>query len=308
MNKYINTLSILGFSLSILFLTSFTSDNKKTNDWEINKLKGKVKTMKESSYKAITTVSGAIIKDTNKTEYVANKDKYIIFNESGYRIEEMRFTKNGDVAYTFKFTYDENQKIKEGSLLHDNPEYVSGYSYIYNEKGELKQEKITDYLGNLMYKSIYIYDDKGNIAEYQRYDYTVEAYYDYDEYYDDYYEVDYIYDKYIYTYDPSGNVISESYYGEETSSNYKYLYTYNDKGKMIEHAYYNQDSTLIEIAKYTYDTKGNVIEEKYYTNGTTLDKIMTCTYEYDSKNNWTKCIIFENSIAIMIKERKIEYY
>jgi hypothetical protein len=306
MNKYINILRVLGFSLSILFLTAFTSDNKTTNDWEIYKLKGKVKSMKEFSYKAITTISGAIIKDSIKTEYLATKDVYIIFNANGYKIEGRGFTKEGVEAYKWVYTYDENQKLIKGTLVHDNPEYLTTYSYIYNENGKLKQQDVKDYLGNLAYKDVYIYDEKGNIIELGRYDYTAEDYYEYDDYYDDYYEMEYIYEKYIYTYDPSGNAISESYYGNETSS--KYLYSYNDKGKMTEHAYYDDDNTLIEIVKYAYDEKGNVIEEKYFKNGTTVDKIMTCTYEYDNRNNWTKCIIYENNIAIMIKERKIEYF
>ena len=127
-------------------------------DWNKKELKGKVKSMTETTYKY----------EDNEV-----KKKKTIFNENGYIIEELHYDKNGNLAQTKRTkngtyktlektiynkegkvirtqTYTQNQYDKAGVKITDDSNYfkdknrelyqsLSEYSYVYDKKGRLQE-------------------------------------------------------------------------------------------------------------------------------------------------------------------------
>jgi len=87
-------------------------------DWKDKELKGKVKSMTETTYKY----------EDNEV-----KKKKTIFNENGYIVEELHYDKNRKEPYSYKKRY--NQK----GLLIESHEHT--YSYEYDKNGNLVQIK-----------------------------------------------------------------------------------------------------------------------------------------------------------------------
>lgn len=81
------------------------------------------------------------------------------------------------------------------------------------------------------------------------------------------------------TYDASGNEISEIYYNEDGSINYSYEYEYDEFGNQISW------SNGVYRSEWEYDTAGNRILENHYS-GSSRDSQRS--YEYDSGGNLIK--------------------
>lgn len=101
------------------------------NDWKDKNLKGKVKTMTEITY--TYGFSG----EDNEVKKIVTK-----FNENGYIIEELEYSKNREEPYSYEHRYDQK------GLLIESDEYA--YSYEYDKERNLvriKQPKYGTYGG-----------------------------------------------------------------------------------------------------------------------------------------------------------------
>ena len=132
----------------LVFSYSYSSIMPET-DWKDKELKGKVKSMTETTYNY-----GYSGKDNE-----VNKKK-TIFNENGYIVEELHYDKNRKEPYSYKKRYNDK------GLLVESHEHT--YTYEYDKNGNLVQTKRTK---NETYKTLekIIYNKEGKIIRTQTY-------------------------------------------------------------------------------------------------------------------------------------------
>jgi len=90
-------------------------------DWNKKELKGKVKSMTETTYKY----------EDNEV-----KKKKTIFNKNGYIIEELQYDKNRKEPYSYKKRYNDKGLLVESHELYQS---LTDYSYIYNKDGKIQE-------------------------------------------------------------------------------------------------------------------------------------------------------------------------
>ena len=130
--------------LSVLCLVSCNQSEKK-NDLTEENLKGKVKSIKETTYEAVDKFGqiekGDVLVDSSAV--YTDDGRFKIYNEKGNKIEENYYNSNGSLIYKNTYKYDEKgNKIEE---------------YHYDEDGKFN------------YKTTYKYDEKGNTIEINNY-------------------------------------------------------------------------------------------------------------------------------------------
>ena len=113
LKKYLGGLILM----LLVFSYSYSAIMPET-DWKDKELKGKVKSMTETTYKY----------EDNEV-----KKKKTIFNENGYIIEELHYDKNRKEPYSYKKRYNDK------GLLGESHEHT--YTYEYDKNGNLVQIK-----------------------------------------------------------------------------------------------------------------------------------------------------------------------
>ena len=301
---------IITLFISILFMIGCNTNKSKTEtDLEKQGFKGKVKSIKSTTYKAIEKFG-----EIEKGEEV---DKLLsIFNEMGNFTERI-YSKNGKID--------------------------SKQTYIYNDQGNIIDKKEYDSDGNLKLQTTYNYDDNGNKIEentfggYQ----TQKTTYKYD---DKGREVESLMTlsfqgingsaelRITKEYDQKGNIIEEKNYNNHNKLSSKGIYTYDERGNKIKEIFINLDSkkpeekniyiydknnNKIEVQEYIsenlsektiikYDEKGNILEEHI----TDFNKNMSfkIVYKNDKIGNPIEKIYYNNEIPHIVDEIEIEYY
>lgn len=103
-------------------------------------------------------------------------------------------------------------------------------------------------------------------------------------------------------------MISSTTYGEEGKIWGRETFKIDMDGNISEHAYFTTDTNTVEHSfTYKYDKNKNVIQKGYFKPGVKSKK-HTYAYEYDKTGNWIKRTDFEADKAVLIAERKFEYY
>ena len=113
LKKYLRGLILM----LLVFSYSYSAIMPET-DWKDKELKGKVKSMTETTYKY----------EDNEV-----KKKKTIFNENGYIVEELHYDKNRKEPYSYKKRYNDK------GLLGESHEHT--YTYEYDKNGNLVQIK-----------------------------------------------------------------------------------------------------------------------------------------------------------------------
>ena len=143
--------------LSVLYLVSYGQLEKK-NDLTEENLKGKVKSIKETTYKAVDKF-GQIKKGNVLNNY------FTIYNKKGNTIEGNEYYSDGSLNYKTTYKYDEKgNKIEKNTYKYDGSlNYKTTYKY--DEKGNKIEKNNYYYSGRLDSKTTYKYDEKGNTIE-----------------------------------------------------------------------------------------------------------------------------------------------
>ena len=147
--------------LSVLCLVSCNQSEKK-NDLTEENLKGKVKSIKETTYKAIEKFGqiekGDVLYDVFNDPFIT-----IIYNEKGDRIEENHYNSDGSLDYKVTYKYDENGNKIEGNIYFSDGSLLEKYTYKYDEKGNIIEKNRYNSNGSLDEKYTYKYEyDKNN--------------------------------------------------------------------------------------------------------------------------------------------------
>lgn len=113
--------------------------------------------------------------------------------------------------------------------------------------------------------------------------------------------------KIIISYNPLGNKTEEKWYNSDGNVLVRWIYKYDEHNNQVEMSKYTPEGNLHAHWTYTYDNKGSVISKDDYSVNYNIHIITKYKYTYDSENNWTTKIVFNQDNDYIIS-RKIEYY
>lgn len=296
--------------ISILFMIGCnTNKSKIETDLEKQGFKGKVKSIKSTTYKAMEKFG-----EIQKGEEV---DKLLsIFNEMGNFTERI-YSKNGKIDSKQTYIYNNQKNIIDKKEYDSDGILKLQTTYDYDEKGNKIEENTFGRFETQ--KTTYKYDDKGREVEslitfsFQGIDGSVEL-------------------RITKEYDQKGNVIEEKNYNNRNQLSNRNIFTYDERGNRIKEIFidlntneseekniytYDKNNKKIEIQKYIsknlsekttikYDEKGNILEEHIIDfNRNTLFKIV---YKNNKIGNPIEKIYYNNEIPYLIEEIEIEYY
>ena len=331
------------FILAALVLISSCSHTEKKiekTDSEKYGLKGKVKSVCISNYKAKENFGIEVIKDGRLKDdiiYHSGTDSCYKFNELGrfiYR-EWLPFDENDQYLKDFsKIESAYVKRIKEENIYFNNKlirkiETVCDNSimidnYVYRNDGLIDSIKICwkQHRGKCDCRNIYtkyMYDSNGFIAS--------KTHINNGE----------ITSNNMYTCDARGNITIDKEYGSNIHSNVEgdltstknfkydelnrvvlkktinnpdlsysqYRYEYNKDNQLVLEEYGLPNSNYFESYRYVY-----LLDDLFITLIATNKGIGKETFEYtrDNKNNWIKKIVYLNDKPVTITERTIEYF
>ena len=276
---------IITLFISILFMIGCnTNKSKIETDLEKQGFKGKVKSIKSTTYKAI---------------------------------EKFGEIQKGEKFSGFFYTFNKDGNFIE--CISDEKENNSRQTFIYNDKGNIIEQKEYDSEGSLKSQTTYNYDDKGREVEslitlsFQGINGSAEL-------------------RITKEYDQKGNIIEEKNYNNHNKLSSKGIYTYDERGNKIKEIFINLDSKKPEEKNiYIYDKNNNKIEVqeyisenlsektiiKYDEKGNILEKDLIdfnknmsfkIIYKNDKIGNSIEQIYYVNGNLYVIEEIEIEYY
>jgi hypothetical protein len=271
---------VLIFCTCILWGCSKISNH---TDWKAEGLRGKVKSMREYSYRLpVSGVNAANVERFN--------DHLLLFNKNGCVVETVRYADSAVPKMKSRSYYNENYKIdsafgSEGNLLDIQ---ITEY----NKNGyKTKLTVYNKYISTSIYIKDFTYDNSNNLIE----------------------EVEYtpkgaLVSKYAYNYDSAGRKIQSREYNSAGRLDGYEIYKYDKNGNNTLTHYYSPDGVLRTEFVYRYDSIGNIIENKFHNleHDTTIQSI--CKYEYDNNNNWIKQTFYDNGKPVLTKKRELVYY
>ncbi|GHV37562.1 hypothetical protein FACS1894178_9310 [Bacteroidia bacterium] len=281
---------LLIFAAMIIGSSCAQKHQTKTS-WELDGLKGKVKSLRTITYEAIDTL-GKIAKG-NIVDNVYGSI-LINYNRKGGWIEYRSYTPAGKNRWAEIPSFDEkgNRMERRDYIFSESDSTLHRrYSNKYDNKGNLTTAFLYNASDSLIWKRSYVYDNKGNETEICSYNAT-----------------DILNWKVICAYDSKSNLIEENVYSASGNLDSKTIYKYDSKGNRIEQCGYKSDDSLESKTTYQYDENGFQVEVCKYNADGKLDKRFAYKYKYDTKGNWIEKIDYKDDVAVRIYERKIEYY
>lgn len=266
-----------------------------TNALPMMELKGKVKSVEQIAFVTKDSI-GKVFKGVRKID--TNNfgiDFFIQFDMSARATVEKYNYKESSLEIFHQYDNIKNTETVEEHPSHYKSGKISNRTvYKYNKEGKVIQLDATGFYKDdsqsSSSKSIYKYNEKGNLAERTLFSPNSKPL------------------KITYKYDSKGNMISLTNFGEAGEIWGRETFKIDANGNISEHAFCPVDTNTVEHSfTYKYDKNNNVIEKNYFKPGTTSKKYIY-TYEYDKMGNWIKRTDFENDKAVLIAERKFEYY
>lgn len=280
-----------------LLETRTDCDNPETG-WKLEKLNGKVKSLREE-----------------KIEYIYGDHKkeltrLITFQPNGdyIRDDQREYYRNIDYRKITKptFVFDKNCRVIERRDP-KRPDRMAGATrtvFSYTPSGTLKEEAIYDSEGHLQWKSVATLDKNEWIIE------TNNTTQEHPEHFKPKrYDV-YRHTKSLFRLDESGNQIEEISYSWEGKLYATYKRAYDSARRLIRELRLDHKNRPIDLVISKFDETGLLQEELKYTSNTysSLDELIPGTldsgyglfqygyrtvYEYDKSNNWIKKTEFD---------------
>lgn len=262
--------------LSLLFLTSCSSNSVFENSFRAYELNQKVKSVSVLTYEAKSKF-GDIVK--GDLAYNPWETYNAIFNQDGYITELTNFDDDGDIYSKHLYTYNEK------SLLIQLADY--------DRNGRLEEKKKYSYKGKKLC-SLAIYDKDG--SEKSRYEYVYDG------------------ARVIEGRCFEGENLSSRFENEYQTSKVLAKQTYFDAdGKLFYEVQYNEKGQCIKQKglNLAFDTEYNKygLRSSIKIHGDDIDDITYFEYEYDKKQNWIKRISYKGEAKEPdeISERVINY-
>lgn len=206
-----------------------------------------------------------------------------VYDSKGNKAEEKG--RGGKTIYK----YDASNRVKEEIEYDLSGNEERKVVYTYNAAGWKTKAEFFRNEG-LWYTREYTYTDKGKLASYVETESGIRVM-----------EVQY-------SWDASNNLIEEAATFPSPEMDYKVNMSYNKHGEWIESRRWSSDNGVTVKTTADYDEMGNQVKYVEYDSKDKPELRITHEFEYDTKGNWIKMSVFQNSNLISVSERTIEYY
>jgi hypothetical protein len=305
-----------------LFLFACTENKKVKNDWTEENLKGEVKLITDSLYKAVEK-DGVIQKDSFKYTGIS------IFNNMGYLLYDSSYKDGKEIFKLIQKYDDRNNCLDRISYKNCKVSYhrIRQYDEHNNETVEIEFEP---YQGNSQTNNLkdsvvkneshysYKYDSNGNIIEniatqnrkpWFRFEYTWDnkgneiqekQYYAWDKTLSGYNKT---------KYDSMGNELERDCYDADSVLYFKFIMKYDKNGYKTQEMARRRGDTIEMDEVMAYDDRGNRIRDIDYDKDSIVHWDMRYEFKkFDSKGNWHESIFYNKGKLETITKRTIEYY
>lgn len=224
-----------------------------------------------------------------RTPENAQIDRITMAYKAGNLVEKRTFNMQDNPSDRIEYIYDAKGNVKE-ELFYLGTEYVQFRAeYEYNDKKQKISEARYNKDSKLMYKTLFKYENGRLVAS---------------ETYNDKNEVDYMEKN---SYDEKGNLVERYTFERFDNAEIVDTYAYDATGNKIQWTSLRNKKPIMKVS-YEYDShnnltalnavgaEGNIIDQRSYK------------YEYGKKGNWLKKIIMINQKPAIVVERTIKYY
>jgi hypothetical protein len=221
--KILNTLKI---SLVFLWILLPVLSWAQNNDYARWNLKGKVKTIKETSY----SVNDQHAKDSLEY-YFLNE-----FNSEGNKIVDAAYLPDGKLVKSYSYSYGTNNERTEEKQFDGDGKLIRTISYTYDTKGNLLEDSSIDSQGKPGKKIVFTYDNSGKVIEDNSYggDGKLQK-------------------KFTYTYDDRGNKIETNRFDSNGNPERKTLCNYDAQNNPLEEVSTKPDQTVLKKVNFSYE-------------------------------------------------------
>lgn len=218
-------------------MVTFAQSSK--NDWQKENLKGKVKSVKSTTYR-YTNNNGK----TEKGTPLSNFNTLEEYNAKGFKIKGSRFSNEGKTTNAWLYFYDGNNRLTKVEIFNNNNQIEETLAYFFEPQAQTETVKGYDANGTLSGQQIITYDDKGNKIN----ELSLNA------------KNEFLLSQVI-VYDAKQN-ISEKKFEDKEGKRVVLEYEYDDKNNVIKENYYGEGKQLYgqKVFSYKYDNQGNWIE------------------------------------------------
>ncbi|WP_143569722.1 hypothetical protein [Tenacibaculum agarivorans] len=233
-------------------------NNTEKNDWDLENLKGQVKSFTELSYEIIEEKK----QENHYQKIIKNYDR------KGKIINEFLYKFDGAGNKFIPEYNEEGQKTQMYCYVNNSDRLLYKWIYFYDEKGNKTKDEIYNSSDKLTLERFFKYDEKGNkIERTEKYAYNPKE----------------AVSKRTFEYDASGkNIRINTYdpFGKNLTSYYEFVY--DTKGNKIEENIHEPNGKLSSKWVYTYkfDDKGNWIKKTEFDQGIFPKTIIERKYVY----------------------------
>ncbi|MDD3793571.1 MAG: DUF6531 domain-containing protein [Candidatus Gracilibacteria bacterium] len=239
--------------------------------------------------------------DTEKIEKIIDTlgNEYLFSYRSDTRLEKIIDFNQNEVIFDYYNTDDELgglYDLKSITIKNGNEEKTTSFEYTKGDDFDSSHNitKLIDFAGNVYVENTYDYFDRVNVQKFGEGDITYNYTLSDDESYILKNEViTRVGDKFIYTYNPGGQILSKEIF-KKSGESYEYTYEYDSNNNLIK-----ETNPLGNGFAYSYDSNNNLIERRQKAD-TSLENStndIVVSFEYDDVfNKKTKEILPNGTI------------
>ena len=148
----------LFIATGVLLILFGCNHNNVKNDLKEANLLGNVKSVRQTSFKALEKFG----KLTKGDRYgYGDGDGYVLYNDEGNIIEQNEYNSDGSLSFKHTYTYDNKGNMIEQNRYNSDGSLSKKYTSTYDNKGNVIEENEYDSDGHLASRWTYIYDNKG---------------------------------------------------------------------------------------------------------------------------------------------------
>lgn len=254
-------------------------------DREKMRLKGRVKSVVQTSYVALPKGPGSIDKGAKKGCFFRCE-----FDGNGRKILEQTYSEAGMPGTVTEYNYDEDDRIEAEIRKSPAGKLLGRMEWKYDSAGTLKNKTWFDAAGEVVRKGVYRYDVEGNCVS--------EIWFNKDSS---------KFSEFRYQYDPVGQLMAKEvlFHQEEGEEYVPLKRVWNARGRMVEEL----KGLPQDMRRYTYkySTRGDVIGGTEPADGQE-EVAYVYKFYYDAQGNWVKRVKFAGDVPTLYEEREYTYY
>ena len=257
-----------------------TSQNKSNDLTERFNMKGRVKSMSQTTFDAnpdgwTLLWDGSAVR-SGTAEKESERDRFDLeFDQRGNRLQLIEYKSDGGVDSKTTWAYNKVGTLSEEARHVDGRVFKTTYTYTAN--GNLAEETYSKSDGSKGSRTTHEYDKSGNEVK--------EIYY---KSVDDH-------NTYMYNHDTEGNKMEEFVFDKSGVSLGRYTHRWDASGRCIEVTRYTPEGDMQYQISYSYDEYGNMvkeIEEREEEDEGWIQDTVTYKFEYDDIGNWITRVKF----------------